>query len=165
VFPDRDAARWYLAALIDGEGHVGKRKHKGKKQGFTREVRITNTDASIVRAAEEALTVLGVAFKTYTRSDRAERENVFGSKPLHDVVVSHKDGMDVILAEVPLQCEYKLERLKESLGSYVRKNRPSQAELEAHLADGLSDAKIAAVYGVTAGAVWFWRKHYGLERG
>lgn len=164
MFPDRDAARWYLAALIDGEGHVGQRKHKGKKQGFTRDVRVTNTDESIVSAAQDAMTMLGIQHHTYLRADRAEREDVFGSKPLYDVVVSHKNGLDIILAEVPLQCAYKREALQTAVGSYVRKNRPPQHELEAHLAAGLSDAKIAAIYGVTAGAVWFWRKHYGIER-
>lgn len=164
MFPDEDAARWWLAGIIDGEGSVGQRKHKGKKQGFTREVRITNTDESIIAASKAALDLLGVTYKLYERRDRAERANVFGTKPLFDIVISNKEGMDVILDRVPLRCEYKAEKLKTAVGSYVRKNRPPQHELEAHIAAGLSDAKIAAVYGVTAGAVWFWRKHYGIER-
>lgn len=159
MFPSNEAAAWYLAGLFDGEGHISKRAIKGKARGFTRDARITNTDPDLLDAAEAALTRLGIAF---TRHDRSERDRL-GTKPIFDIIVSHKDNLDLLLDLIPMQTS-KLESLKESVGSYVRKNRPPEEDLRKLVEGGWSDAVIGETYGVTGGAVWFWRRHYGIER-
>ena len=163
MFESTDEARGYLAGIIDGEGSVTMRPQtKRGMHSFTRDLRITNTESSIIEAAKAALDLLGIEYKVYTRTDRAGRSDVFGTKPLHDIVVMKKESLDRIRNVVNLRCDYKRDQLAAMAGTYKRKNRPPQAELETHLAAGLSDAKIAAIYGVTPGAVWFWRQRYGL---
>lgn len=159
MFKNQDQAVGWLAGIIDGEGSVSMRPNRNiGSQSFTREVRITNTDVGMLVAAEHVLRDLGVDFKRYDRSDR-ER---LGNKPIYDISITGKENLDKLHEVLPLMTTKK-HVLHQAVTSYVRKNRPPQDELEQHVAAGLSDAQIAERYGVTAGAVWFWRKHYGIE--
>jgi hypothetical protein len=159
VFRGKAVAAAWLSGIIDGEGHVsGRSIHSADRpRGRIREVRITNTDRMILAAVEEALTLLGVEFAVYDRSDRAR----LGNKPIFDIVISRKENLERLAAALTLRSA-KAERLNEILGSYIRAKRPQQAEFEALVASGLTDTAIARRYDVTPGAVWHWRRAYGL---
>lgn len=153
MFQTKEQARFYLAGVIDGEGHISQRKHKSKEHGYTREVRITNTDEGLLSASRAALDMLGVKHRTYDRSERAR----LGTKPIFDIVVWGKENLELLVEHVPLQTE-KGDKLKAVVGSYMRKNRPPDETLRTLFLTDMTDKKIAERYGVTPGAVWFWRK-------
>lgn len=152
-----EAAAW-LAGIIDGEGHIGFRKATSRSpRGMVREVRITNTDRSLLIAVHEALDLLGVERAEY---DRSERERL-GSKPIFDIVITRKANLELLASQITLRSA-KAVQLQAMLGSYIRGHKPSRDVLAGLVAEGLTDAKIGERYGVTSGAVWFWRKGYGL---
>ena len=153
-----EAAAW-LSGIIDGEGHVSRRKASHGARGLVREVRITNTDMAILDAARAALDLLGVEHVTYDRSDR-ER---LGSKPIFDIVISRKANLEHLASQITLH-SMKGAQMEEMIGSYLRGNRPSKEDLDALVATGMSDRRIGEKFGVTAGAVWFWRRDYALGK-
>lgn len=164
MFPSDVTAAHYLAGLIDGEGSVTMRpfKTRGGTQGYARDVRITNTDLDIIEAAEEALDRLGIPYHRYLRTDRAEQPNVYGSKPLMDVVVSHRDGLREVLARVPLRCSRKRAKLEEAVGSYTNYGRlPDRDELvRVYMKRG--DRGAAEHFGVSSGTIYNWRQKLGI---
>ncbi len=153
---ERDAAMW-LSGIIDGEGSISKRKVKNSR-GFVREVRITNTDELLLSRVTEALDLLDVP---WTRYDRSERERL-GSKPIFDIVVSRKTTLELLASKLSLGGE-KAAQLDAMLASYIRPGVPPEDELRTMVAAS-SDVEIAARFNVTPGAVWSWRKKYGITR-
>lgn len=158
MFKDDVAAYSWLAGIIDAEGHVSQRPVKGSN-GFQRSVEIVNTDGDILGAVREAYDRFGIKYAQYDRSNRKR----LGSKPIFSIVVTGKENLERLLEVLPDFC-LKKERLREIVGSYVRKNRPSAVVLQGLVDAGHSDSDIGTVYGVTPAAVWHWRKHYGIER-
>jgi len=164
TFPSDEAAAWYLAAVLDTVGHVTSRPGKdssGLSRGVNRDVRITNTNERLLAATETALTRFGITFTRYERPGPQPRGP--DSKPVFDIIITHKDNFDRLLARVPMQTD-KRDKLAGMVGSYVRKKKPPREELEKHLRAGMTNADIARMYGVTQAAVWLWCKRYGIDR-
>lgn len=159
MFKSKALAAEYLSGIIDGEGSISSRRVKKSTSGAVREVRITNTDPELLDAVREGLDMLGVVHATY---DRSERERL-GSKPIFDIVVSRKANLELLASQITLR-SYKARQLREMLGAYVRPGVPPEAQLRIWVEAGQSDKTIAKHKGVTPGAVWAWRKKYGIER-
>jgi hypothetical protein len=153
---EREAAAW-LSGIIDGEGSVSMRPVRGSRS-FVREIRVTNTDEKLLAGVTAALDLLGVAWIRY---DRSERERL-GTKPIFDIVVSRKANLERLAATLTLRSA-KADQLDHMLGSWIRPGVPPEGELRAMVATE-GDAAIARRFGVTPGAVWSWRRKYGIVR-
>jgi hypothetical protein len=105
--PEHAAA--YLAAIIDGEGHVGR---YDPNHLSARRVVITNTDMDIIEACRVALNVLGIAFGEHSCDPRPGRW-----KQVHHITILR--GSEIAkLRDVPIQSSRKRERLEEICNSY-----------------------------------------------
>lgn len=155
MFKSKAEARGWLAGIIDGEGSVQEQRVVGRSH--VRTVRIVNTDLSLLAAVEEALELLGITFKRYDRSERAR----LGKKPIFDIVIGGRPNL-LRVAALPLQSEKKT-KLEHAVGSYVRLRCPEPDVLRQLVAKE-SDSAIARRFGVTAGAVWFWRQKHAIAR-
>jgi hypothetical protein len=102
----------YLAAFIDGEGHIG--LHLQKTTGFyTREIQFCNTDKALFDAVCQICRDLGFPIATYFVSRKP---------PWHDVWKARISGSKAVyerfLKMIPLQSPRKVQRLKELIASY-----------------------------------------------
>ena len=95
-FPNKTAARWWLAGIIDGEGSVGRVSH-GKRNPALRYVSITNTDPGIIEAIEEVYRLLGV---TYYRRERKWTNPKWSTAWTIDV--NGRENL-LLLEDIPLQ--------------------------------------------------------------
>lgn len=110
-FSQRDAAV-YLAALIDGEGHIG--CHLTAKGHWTRSIAFTNTDETIVRAGVKAFGILNLSTRT-TYSEPA----VAGWSPKWTVYLAGgRASFEKFSALVPLQSHRKLADLARIFATY-----------------------------------------------
>lgn len=105
-----EAAAYYLAAMIDGEGHVSNLAKK--TGGRDRHVTITNTDVDIVAATLEAAQAVGLTRITI-RIETAHHKT-----PLYVMRIAGRDQLRRIREVVPLQ-SVKRHRLREALASYT----------------------------------------------
>lgn len=102
-FPSHAAAAWYLAAIWDGEGSIF-------RSNYDRVVAISNTDDTIIAACTDALDLLGIEYRTYTRSQK--RAN---SLPITLITVGKRVSQQKFAKLVPIQCERKQRGLLEVL--------------------------------------------------
>jgi hypothetical protein len=112
-FPDRQAAAFYLAALIDGEGHVGYHRYTSPRPAVHRYVLVVNTDKGIIDACEEAMTMLGLDFRSHDRK-------TLKGRTLYERRVTGRANLETILREVPLQAERKRDTLALAISTYER---------------------------------------------
>lgn len=106
-----DFACGYLAAIVDGEGHIRHHEH-------TRRVVITNTDPDIIQMVETCLAHLGIGFNTRLRKDPSREAN--GWSPVYDVHVEKRSELEKFYYNVPLSSTRKTEALVAALASYKR---------------------------------------------
>jgi hypothetical protein len=102
----------YLAAFIDGEGHIG--LHLQKTTGhYTREIEFNNTDKLLFDAVCQICRDLGFPVATYF---------IARSLPDHDVWKARVSGRKAVyerfLDMIPLQSPRKVQKLKEVISSY-----------------------------------------------
>ena len=96
-----EAARYYLAALIDGEGTINGNQ-------VSREVAIYNTESSILDFAEECLNLLEIPYKRYAPTSR---------HPCQEIRFSNREQL-LLIADLPLQSSAKKNKLNDVLNSY-----------------------------------------------
>lgn len=102
VLANKKTAAAYLAALIDGEGHVSRRN-----------VSITNTDDDILAAAQACLDKLGIG--PHYLYNMGIRDT--GNFEVKRIVLHQMQAIERLQRYVPLQCAYKVAALKRLLGS------------------------------------------------
>lgn len=146
----RSAAKWYLAGIIDGEGHV---RFTPRESGLSRDVTIYNTDEGILDAARGCLRLLGVEWNEYTREHRKEDGAALGNKRITCLSISYREGLE-ILAKLPLQCGYKHDALRAILDSYPAR-RPGVDTLK-EMAGRMTQREMAAELGVSQGTIYNW---------
>lgn len=119
----RAEAAAYLAAMIDGEGHIGLHvyhKNKGTSRSVIhRRLAISNTDVDIILACVECFGILEIDCWV-TTSRHASRQNL----ACYTVNVSHHEGFER-MAELPIRSTKKQNALREILESYVGTRRSS----------------------------------------
>jgi len=141
VLGDRDLARGYLAAMIDGEGSVGNSLRRYSK-GYYRGVKIVNTDSNLIAATAKACDTLGI---TYTIRIVEESRKAHW-KPCHYLSIYGKANLERLLEEVPIQSKTKYDNLKRSIESY-RYEQVDDTKIKSLYESGLSSNKIAIQTG------------------
>ena len=109
-----DEARWYLAGVVDGEGHVAYPKASFGYQG--RYIEIVNTDPAIIEACEVACSILGYNFST-----RGPLLNS-NKKPIWSLVISRRATLMKAGEELPLQSA-KFKQMIDLLASYKQERK------------------------------------------
>src|SRR4051812_29289068 len=103
---DASFASGYLAAMIDGEGHVAIQR-RGRTI-VSRSVIITNTDHGIIEATVEACRALGIRALVRDKHVRP------GRRPCKRVVISRRENLERLYEVVALRSEVKAARLAEA---------------------------------------------------
>lgn len=102
---DAEQAKWYLAGLIDGEGHI-------QCSYGCRQVSVSNTDKSIIDRAVECCEVL----KYHWRLEEPRLTKI--GKLYWQLVISRRETMERLIAELPLGSEVKLAILDQIADEY-----------------------------------------------
>lgn len=144
----------YLAAMIDGEGHV--RVHQN------RSVSVANTDPDLIEAVEECCELLGLRHSTQRGSYRRSGNR----KPIWEVRMVGKDTLLKIRHVVPLRATRKLAALEDAIAAYKQLPRPPREWLEQkYHVEGLSLQQVAEAWGVkNSVSAHCWLKFYGIPR-
>lgn len=153
---DREAAQ-YLAAMIDGEGHVS-----SAERTYLR-VQITNTDLDIVHSIEECLSQLGITYRSKMRESRH-----VNWKPTIDVLIYGRENFQKLQDLVPLRSERKRQALSEILSNY-RPTPSDKAEVHGDFIrkmydEGYGGTSIAKELGVDKGVVYNMMAAMGLRK-
>lgn len=101
---NREQARYYLAAIIDGEGSVTKAGASSKS------VRISNTEESILDAIRYSLNLLNIRYKEYGEKRASNR------LPITIIAIYSWTELSKI-NDLPLQSQAKKDRLKALLSN------------------------------------------------
>ena len=141
-FPTDEAAAYYLAAMIDGEGTVRHSKSyinkNGKRTCGTRLIGISNTDSNIIDATTEALDQLGIEY-TCKRNVPRKSEN---HKPISLITIHSRVNLAKVFEMVPIQQKFKQDRLRSLLDSYRR--MPSDQDInKLYFGQNLSSRRVA----------------------
>jgi hypothetical protein len=145
-----DQARYYLAAIIDGEGTVSVKYRK---------VSITNTDVRIVEACESCCKLLGLSYAVYRRKKTNKKW-----KQAFDLVIIGRENLSTVVS-LPMMTGKKV-KVASALGSYRRHPVPPKEILEHLYCEvKLSLKAIGNRYGGRpASTVRYWLEKYGIER-
>lgn len=155
---NREVAAAYLAAMIDGEGHVGLHvypQNEGTPRSRIHRVcTIANTDTDIIERIEECCHVLGI---TFWKSKYQPK----GYQLQWCIHITNRDGFEK-LTHIPIAASRKRQALHDILRSY--RESPRKSEIESLYAEGLTLKEVGLRLGMSASGVHWWMKKYGLER-
>lgn len=144
-----EQAAWYLAGIIDGEGHVCSKPHYHY-------IQITNTDESIISATQEALDLLDIEYRTYDKEAQQDTHQDFWR-----IVIGKREALETLADHVELQSEKKQRALVQIVNSPYGKNgarwRPNDSRIaevrKLYWEHGLSVRDIATRMGVSKGKI------------
>ena len=137
---DKVSAAAYLAAMIDGEGHVGSKPDDPRR----RCIEIANTERDIIDATLEACRILLIRARL---SRRAKLQN--GRKEAFIIRIGELDNLIRVRELVPLQSTRKRLALDAQLAAYTKRPiLPLREVLIADYESGLSANEIGQKYGV-----------------
>lgn len=141
-FPSLEAARWYLAAIFDGEGHMTDIESPCHPQG---RLSMVNTDPDIVEATIEALAMLGIRHQIYLRRMRDRNH-----KDIVTLTISRRSELDKVEEMIPLQHKTKMDRVKKAnrkKRSVSSDNRPWE-EIYRMLDSGMNQREVADRFNI-----------------
>ena len=148
-----DEARFYLAAMIDGEGYVPACATSHRY----RSIRIANTDPDLIAAMQECCDVLGLHYLTIPiKAQKSEWSDSWA------VDISSRDSLISVRDYVPIRCKSKVERLNALIDSYQRIPLSMDDVVEPY-ARGESLKDIAARLGCSKYKVTRALRRYGVE--
>jgi hypothetical protein len=142
----------YLAAMIDGEGHV--RVHKNRSVG------VSNTEWDIIEAVAECCELLGLRYRVAELKRRPPRRQGW------EVFINGKDSLERIRDDVPIRSGRKAAAVIEAVAAYTQLPRPPREWLEQkYTVEGLSLQQCAEAWGVkNSVSALGWLKYYGIPR-
>lgn len=144
----RDGARYYLAGIIDGEGHVCLRKRGRTRETWDRRVEITTTDRGILQATLTALELVGVTSpRVYDRQGTNLRA--------YSICIYGRENY-AVLATLPLKSA-KLERLQLLAESYLPR-RIARDRAEALVVEHGSERAAARASGIARTTLQYARR-------
>lgn len=155
-FRSTGEAAAYLAAMIDGEGHVD----CAIRDGYLRRVvTIVNTEIELIEACEDALDVLGVRHARHTWTMTTGRR-----RQAWRVYIGEPSNLRRLAAVVKLQSPRKRDALARAAEHRGRAERLSPEEREATFAEvrrlyeheGMSAAMIAGAFGRDETTIYQW---------
>lgn len=107
----------YLAAFVDGEGHIGLHTAHGRGGKYqSREICVTNTDKSLVDFVAQISRDLGFAPTTQFFAAPANKSHWAGKWVVR--IATSKKYFELFAAIIPLQSLRKIEILRKILKSY-----------------------------------------------
>lgn len=118
-FPTQEAAAYYLAAMIDGEGSVSVTYTSSPQQNrrCVRYVEVGNTDSGLIAAFIEACDLLGIETRTYVKP-RPKAHPKWSDGWV--VQIGKRESLQIVVDKVSIQSSKKQAKLRELLGSYWR---------------------------------------------
>jgi hypothetical protein len=149
---DASQAAYYLAAMIDGEGHVNGPAAHGRC------IEIANTERDIIDATLAACLVLGITPKHRWKPARERR------KAACIIRISGIDNLVRVRRLVPIQSARKSEALSVLLSVYTKKTvLPLAEELAAMYHGGMSLNEIAKRHSVGIHTIMHRLKSHGIQ--
>lgn len=144
----------YLAAMIDGEGHI--RVHTNRSAS------VANTEWDLIEATVECCELLGLHYKVQKGSYRHNGNR----KPVWEVRMAGKNTLEAIQSVVPMRSKRKKLALAEAIAAYKYLPRPPREWLEQkYHGEGLSLQQVAEAWGVkNSVSAHCWMKYYGIPR-
>jgi hypothetical protein len=123
-----EAAKWYLAGMIDGEGSITLLPRNGRTSK-QRMIRIASCDRELLETCLEACEVLGISAGIYA-SHKGGGQYASGKprKPAWSLVIQKKDSLLKVINNVPVQHEQKREKL-EAVRQEIEKFTPVYTEI------------------------------------
>lgn len=150
-----EQAAWYLAGIIDGEGHISTNP-KNKL------VVISNTDPAIIAATQHALDLLGVQ---YTTRDAWVRE---GNKKAFRINIGRHSEIIKLAVAVSLQSAQKYSALQAIADTPLNSWSDDDQRIEEirlmYWRDGQSVRSIAAALGTSKGRIEKVMDRYQIPR-
>ena len=161
---NREWAKGYIAAMIDGEGHVCTADYtkpgETSSKHVSRVVGITNTDMSIVSTCRECLDMLGIPY-TVQKADRTK----YGHKNIYEVSIASRKGIEGLCRHVHLGSKVKRQKLYRALVSYRRKQPPCREWLvQKYWVEELNLRDIRDMLGVSLFLVQRWMRLRNVPR-
>ena len=111
----RDQKIAYLAAFIDGEGHVG--LHPTKQGHWTRHISFCNTDIQLFEFVVSICRELG--FKVSIQEDKKLQENPKRARRKICYIARSRDSIELFAKLIPIQAERKKQALAKILQSWA----------------------------------------------
>jgi hypothetical protein len=150
-------AACYLAAMIDGEGHI--RVHRNRSAS------VANTERDLIDAVTECCDVLGLHYVVNENSYHREGDG-YHRKPIWEVRMAGKDTLERIRDVVPLRSKRKAQAVRDAIAAYTQKPRPPREWLEQkYLVERLSLQQCAEAWGVrNSASAHSWMQYYGIPR-
>lgn len=152
---DTEQAKGYLAAMIDGEGHVS--SVRDRRGWAKRSVRISNTERDIIDACVEAALALGIEHRVVKQPRPTSTGKAVWT------VGFYKGASLAQLAELPIASARKRAALADGIASLRPSRRPPRETLERmYVFEDLSSPEIARLVGVSQRAVLSWLRDEGI---
>lgn len=140
----------YLAAMIDGEGHVSAKQNKA--------IRIGNTEPELIAATEWCCDQLGFHWRTNGPYLKPSGKSVW------EVSINGRDTLERALEVLPIQSPRKRAALVEAIGNYKYCRPPTKEWLEQkYVTERLSLSRIVPLCEANNSVtVWGWLRKYGI---
>ncbi|MCO8625997.1 hypothetical protein KGP96_11770 [Burkholderia multivorans] len=107
-----DQAAAYIAAFIDGEGHIS--CHFTSRRNRTKAIEFVNTDQQLFERVVKLGEQIGLRFRVYFQKSKNEK----WSDRWVAYLAGGKDAFEQFQRIIPLQCERKIKTLQELVNSY-----------------------------------------------
>lgn len=147
---ERDAAA-YLAAMIDGEGHVSSK---------SKSIRISNTEFELIEAIIESCVALDLHYAVNGP------KSIRSGKSVWEVNISSRSTLERVRDLVPIRSSRKKSALVDAIGSFKYKARPPREWVEQkYVFEGLSLREVAMAWGLKSNCkscAHGWLKFYGI---
>jgi hypothetical protein len=149
----------YLAAMVDGEGHIA---FHPEKTNIARHVLIVNSEKDIIEQTSAACDVLDLPWRIYKRTAQS-------GIPLFELRISRYENMIRFRELVApfMGSERKKEKLDAAIAAFRRGevNDAKRAEVHRLRAEGYTHKTIATLTGVPESTVQYWCSRGGGPRG
>lgn len=151
---NQEQAAWYLAGIIDGEGHVNATLNQFK-------VAIYNTDNDIIAATQESLDILNIEYRTYTRLRKDPNHKV-----CREIAITKRHEIAKLASYIELQSTTKRERLLSIVRSpqrYAAPDDPRIDQIRELYGEGYSQREIASALTMNRRQVQSMMTNNGID--
>ena len=158
-WPCDEAAAYYLAAMIDGEGTVGltRARQSGHVNGAL--INIYNTDIDLLERSASACRKLGIRFKVIARRKSARASWKQG----YWLLVTNMESVAIISRRVPVASAEKKRRIEAFMErSWIAKRPSKDSFAAAWEASGRRSTRAGRMLGLSDTTVRKWARIYGI---
>lgn len=144
---------WYLAGIIDAEGHISV---------TSKTIYITNTNYDLLALCGSMLEARGIEYRIHARSPRKNSKHA----QTYDIQIYGLNNFKLALSSIPIQSQRKVDTLVALIEGYKYRTRwrPAKEELEdMYYRQEMTTTDIANYFGTHAGTVGHWFEEYGIK--